>query len=61
LANLSLDSGYLANFESFGYKYFGLAMWRISGDFFKAFGSKFSGLAECMTCIFARICLNIHI
>jgi len=25
----------------FGYKYFGLAIWLISGDFLKAFGSNF--------------------
>jgi len=29
--------------KAFGYKYFGLAIWRISGDFFKALGSKFFG------------------
>jgi len=44
----------------FGYKYFGLSIWRISGDFLKAFGSKLFGLGYCMTCIFARICYDIH-
>jgi len=44
----------------------GLPYWRIyrqipeSGDFLKAFGSKFFCLAKCTTCAFARICLHIH-
>ena len=41
-------------------KYFGLAIWRISGNFLKGFGFKFFGLAKRTTCIFARICLHIH-
>jgi len=60
LANLSTDSGNLANFESVWPILFCLAIWRISGDFLKVFTSKFFGLAKCTTCIFARICLHIH-
>jgi len=43
----------LANFESVWLQ----ICW--FGDFSKAFGSKFFGLAKCTTCIFARICLHI--
>ena len=32
--------------KTFGYKYFGLAIWRIFGNFLKAFGYKFFGLAK---------------
>jgi len=32
--------------KAFGYKYSGLAIWRISGDFLKVFDSKFIGLAK---------------
>jgi len=46
--------------KAHGYKYFGFAIWRISGDFLKAFGSKFFGSAKSTTCIFARVCLHIH-
>jgi len=46
--------------QAFGYRYFGLAIWRIFGDFFKAFGSKFFGLAKFMTYTFGRICLHIY-
>ena len=59
LANFLPDSGKL-NFESFGYKCFGLAIWWISGNFLKAFGSKFFGFTNCTTCMFARICLHFH-
>jgi len=51
LANLSPDSG-----KAFGYKSYGLAIWRISANFLKAFGSNFFGLAKCTTSIFAHIC-----
>jgi len=44
--NLSPDSRNLANLEAFDYKYFGLAIWQISGNFLKEFGSKFFGLAK---------------
>jgi len=42
--------------KAFGYKYFGLAIWRISGDFLEEFGSNFFGLAKCTTCMFPAIC-----
>jgi len=45
LVNLSPDSRNLANFKAFGHKYFDFAIWQISSDFLKAFGSKFCGLA----------------
>jgi len=33
-------------FKAFGYKYLGLATWRIFGNFLKAFGSIFFGLVK---------------
>ena len=33
LVNLSSDTGNLANLKAFGYKYFGLAIWRILAIF----------------------------